>query len=82
MLTPPPQNETSFFHLRLSRLSKFSSNIKLPEQILVGAADPLAVVIDGLQSTSSASEIAGILDRMKSISNIFSAECSHHTAQI
>lgn len=48
-LTPPPQNVTCGFHLFLSKLSKFSSNIRFPEQICCGAEKPLAVVIDGVQ---------------------------------
>lgn len=48
-LTEPPDNVTSGCHLLfLSNRSKFSANIKLPEQT-VRAAEPLALVIDGLQ---------------------------------
>lgn len=48
LLTEPPDNVTSGCHLFLSNWLKFSTNIKLPEQI-VKAAEPLALVIDGTQ---------------------------------
>lgn len=47
MLTPPPHNVTSRCHIDLFKISKFSLKISCPEQICSGAANPLAVVIDG-----------------------------------
>lgn len=49
MLTPPSQNVSSGLNRRLSNFSKVSSNIKFPPQISRVAANPLAVVIVGLQ---------------------------------